>query len=81
MADALSILLLLAVIFFVLRFVRSSFSAASDLPDSDLPDSDSSENGYYDPNLGSPALLRSGPKSKITAAEVEEPDEPDQLGQ
>src|SRR5215469_13701550 len=74
MAVTLSILLLLAAIFFVLRFVRSRFGAVSDLPDSDLPDSDLPDNGPHDPNLGSPAVLRGSPKRKISAAEVEEPD-------
>ena len=52
MALTVSILLLLAVIFFVLRFVRSRFGTVSDLPDSDLPDSDLLDNRAYDPNPG-----------------------------
>jgi len=81
MTAAVSILLLLAVVFFVvLRFVRSRFHAVSDLPDCDLPDpdlpdSDLPNNGPDGPNLGSPALLRGGPKKKISNAEVEEPDD------
>jgi hypothetical protein len=69
MALTISILLLLGVILFVVRFVRSRFGGASDLPDedsSDWPD---------DPRLGSPVRRKGGPKAKLTAAEVEEPDE------
>ena len=75
MEAALSILLVLAVVYFVLRFVRSRFVAVSDLPESDLPDPDLPDDGPYDPHSGSPALLRGGPKRKISAAEVEEPDD------
>lgn len=75
MAMTLAIMLVLTVIFFVLRFVRSRFGTVSDLPDSDLPDSDLPHDGPDDPNLGSPARLRGGPKRKTGAAEVEEPDD------
>lgn len=73
------ILLLIGAIFLgVLRFVRSRFRAASDLDDSDIPDSDLPEEDYGDwpddPHSGSPALLKGGPKRKITAAEAEEPE-------
>jgi hypothetical protein len=74
MALTISVLLLLGVILFVIRFVRSRFGGASDLPDSDLPDEDSSD-WLDDPRLGSPVRRKGGPKATRTAAEVEEPDE------
>jgi len=79
MALTISILLILGAILLVVRFVRSRFAAASDLPDSDLPDSDlpDEDSGDWpdDPRLGSPALRKGGPKRRVTAAEAEEPDE------
>ena len=76
MALAICVLFFLGAVVLVIRFVRSRFSAASDLSDSDLPDSDLDEDGEWpdDPRLGSPALRTGGPKRKITAAEAEEPE-------
>ena len=74
MALSLSVLLLLGVIFLVVRFVRSRFGASSDLPDSDVPDEDSS-GGPGDPRLGSPVRRKGGPRTRVTAAQAEEPDE------
>ena len=54
----------------LLRFVRSRFGAVSDLPDSELPDSDLPDNGSHDPKLGSPALLKGGPKRKVSATAI-----------
>jgi hypothetical protein len=79
MALTIFILLILGAILLVVRFVRSTFSAVSDLPDSDPPDSDlpdeDSSDWPDDPRLGSPALRKGGPKTKVAAAETEEPDE------
>jgi hypothetical protein len=76
MALAIVIPLLVGTIFLVLRFVRSRFLTSSDLDDSDISDSDEPEDGNWldDPHSGSPALLKGGPKKKITAAEAEEPE-------
>jgi hypothetical protein len=77
MALAIIILLLVGTMFvLVLRFVRSRFLASSDLDDSDISDSDEPEDGDWldDPHSGSPALLKGGPKRKITAAEAEGPE-------
>ena len=65
MTLAISILILLAVILFVVRFVRSRFQAASDMPE-DVND---------DPRAAVPVLRKGGPKDKTSAAAVEEPDE------
>ena len=68
MALAISILLLLAAILFTVRFVYSRFRAASDLSEDDPDDGD-------DPHSGVPVQRSGGPKGRIAAAEVEEPDD------
>ena len=69
MSLAISILLLLAAILLVLRFVQSRFRAASDLTEDDPDD------GPDDPHSGIPVRRKGGPKGRVDAAEVEEPDE------
>jgi hypothetical protein len=61
-------ILLLAAIVSTARFVYSRFRAASDLPEDDPDDGD-------DPHSGVPVQRKGGPKGKVAAAEVEEPDD------
>lgn len=70
MALTVSVLLLLGVVLFVVRFVRSVFGQKSE----EQPDSNCS-----DPFSGVPVRRKGGPPGRVAAAEAEEPDEYDEF--
>jgi hypothetical protein len=69
LAPIVEIIVVLAAILFVARFVYSRFSATSEL-------SEDRGGGSRDPYSPVPVRRKGGPKGKTAAATVEPPDEP-----